>query len=187
MIKILSEAGLYRTRYLVLFSCIVFAVCYFSILDDFVDTLESAEKKEVFLKSRFERKQDKYRNLEPFKQQQLELIKALDFYVKAMPDEIDINKEQFRVVNLSKQYDLSDISLVFSNKIKAEFYFKQPFTLKVSGSFNDIYYFLYDFFYGSDRAASLHDFSITFQENEKSLNLKIEGKLYGYLTDEGER
>ena len=175
-------------KYLILFTCLAFLTGYLLMISPALEELDSARNKEDEHKNLIERKQRQYTNLDVLKKQFIQIISMSESLSQAMPLKIDIDTEGSRLVTSAGRYGLTPVTLVFENDIKPrEFYKQYPIRLSLTGVFDDIYLFLYDEFYSTDRAITLTGFTLEKIENSNRLVLQADGYLFEYIPEAEER
>ena len=140
--------------------------------------LAQEQKKELDLRSEFERKAYQAANLNAYRTQMVQMEESFGALVSQLPSDTEVPGLLEDITNkgLSSGLDINSITL--SNEIVQEFYVEKPFQIVVRGNYHDIATFVSGIA-SLRRIVTLHDFEII-QSDDATLNMKITAKTYRY-------
>ena len=140
--------------------------------------LAQEQKKELDLRSEFERKAYQAANLNAYRTQMVQMEESFGALVSQLPSDTEVPGLLEDITNkgLSSGLDINSITL--SNEIVQEFYVEKPFQIVVRGNYHDIATFVSGIA-SLPRIVTLHDFEIL-QSDDATLNMKITAKTYRY-------
>ncbi len=140
--------------------------------------LVQEQKKELDLRSEFERKAYQAANLNAYRTQMVQMEESFGALVSQLPSDTEVPGLLEDITNkgLSSGLDINSITL--SNEIVQEFYVEKPFQIVVRGNYHDIATFVSGIA-SLPRIVTLHDFEIL-QSDDATLNMKITAKTYRY-------
>jgi type IV pilus assembly protein PilO len=140
--------------------------------------LAQEQKKELDLRSEFERKAYQAANLNAYRTQMVQMEESFGALVSQLPSDTEVPGLLEDITNkgLSSGLDINSITL--SNEIVQEFYVEKPFQIVVRGNYHDIATFVSGIA-SLPRIVTLHDFEII-QSDDATLNMKITAKTYRY-------
>jgi type IV pilus assembly protein PilO len=140
--------------------------------------LVQEQKKELDLRSEFERKAYQAANLNAYRTQMVQMEESFGALVSQLPSDTEVPGLLEDITNkgLSSGLDINSITL--SNEIVQEFYVEKPFQIVVRGNYHDIATFVSGIA-SLPRIVTLHDFEIL-QTDDSTLNMKITAKTYRY-------
>lgn len=140
--------------------------------------LVQEQKKELDLRSEFERKAYQAANLNAYRTQMVQMEESFGALVSQLPSDTEVPGLLEDITNkgLSSGLDINSITL--SNEIVQEFYVEKPFQIVVRGNYHDIATFVSGIA-SLPRIVTLHDFEII-QSDDATLNMKITAKTYRY-------
>ena len=140
--------------------------------------LVQEQKKELDLRSEFERKAYTETNLNAYRTQMVQMEESFGALVSQLPSDTEVPGLLEDITNkgLSSGLDINSITL--SNEIVQEFYVEKPFQIVVRGNYHDIATFVSGIA-SLPRIVTLHDFEIL-QSDDATLNMKITAKTYRY-------
>ena len=140
--------------------------------------LVQEQKKELDLRSEFERKAYQAANLNAYRTQMVQMEESFGALVSQLPSDTEVPGLLEDITNkgLSSGLDINSITL--SNEIVQEFYVEKPFQIVVRGNYHDIATFVSGIA-SLPRIVTLHDFVIL-QSDDATLNMKITAKTYRY-------
>jgi type IV pilus assembly protein PilO len=140
--------------------------------------LVQEQKKELDLRSEFERKAYQAANLNAYRTQMVQMEESFGALVSQLPSDTEVPGLLEDITNkgLSSGLDINSITL--SNEIVQEFYVEKPFQIVVRGNYHDIATFVSGIA-SLPRIVTLHDFEIL-QSDDATLSMKITAKTYRY-------
>lgn len=156
----------------------VLAAGYVYDVSDLQKNLEQEQKKELDLRSEFERKAYQAANLDAYRKQMVEMEESFGALVSQLPSDTEVPGLLEDITNKGLASGLDINSITLSNEIAQEFYVEKPFEIMVRGNYHDIATFVSGIA-SLPRIVTLHDFEIT-QSDDAILNMKITAKTYRY-------
>jgi type IV pilus assembly protein PilO len=156
----------------------VLAAGYVYDVSDLQKNLEKEQKKELDLRSEFERKAYQAANLDAYRKQMVEMEESFGALVSQLPSDTEVPGLLEDITNKGLASGLDINSITLSNEIAQEFYVEKPFQIMVRGNYHDIATFVSGIA-SLPRIVTLHDFKIT-QSDDAILNMKITAKTYRY-------
>lgn len=157
-------------------------------LDTFkqIKALETAEKKEVELKTVFDQKQSKAANLEAYTQQLDEMKRSFGALLRQLPNKTEIES---LLTDISQTGIASGLEIEFfkpEGLSPKEFYAEFPIKLKVTGRFHQFGRFVSGVA-ALPRIVNMRDITIT-RDGDKGVKLKMEvtAVTYQYMDEQGD-
>ena len=171
---------------IVFFSIIVLAVGFWFDTKPQLATLEEVEKKEIELRTIFDKKQSKAANLEAYKQQLVEMERTFGALLRQLPNKTEI---ETLLTDISQTGIASGLEIDFfkpEGLSPKEFYAEYPIKLRVTGRYHQFARFVSGVA-ALPRIVTLQDISITHPKDKKGVRLVMEltAVTYQYL-DENE-
>ncbi len=162
---------------------VIIAGAYFLIVKDKNMELAGAQRKEVDLKSTFEKKAYEAANLEKYRQQMAEMEESFDALKKQLPKDTEVPGllEDIDEKGIDSRLDIESITL--KPEIASEFYVELPIEIKVAGGYHEFGAFVSGVA-GMPRIVTLHDFDIKRDEKAGKLQMTIQAKTYRYKEQE---
>lgn len=156
---------------------------YFYVISDEIQTLETAQGKEVSLKKDFESKAFQVSNLDAYKVQLVEMEEAFGSLLKQLPRDTEvpglIDDISAAALNAGLSLNVMDPQAM----VRTEFYSELPIKMEVVGGYHEMGAFVSSVA-SLPRIVTLHDFSIVRLNNEqKELKMTILAKTYQYSSD----
>ncbi len=148
-------------------------------------TLESAEKKEIELRSAFDQKQSKAANLEAYKQQLIEMERTFGALLRQLPNKTEI---ETLLTDISQTGIASGLEIDFfkpEGLSPKEFYAEYPIKLRVTGRYHQFARFISGVA-ALPRIVTLQDISIQHPSGKKGVRLVMEltAVTYQYLDED---
>ncbi len=156
----------------------VLAAGYIYDVSDLQKNLAQEQKKELDLRSEFERKAYQAANLDAYRKQMIEMEESFGALVSQLPSDTEVPGLLEDITNKGLASGLDINSITLRNEIAQEFYVEKPFEIVVRGNYHDIATFVSGIA-SLPRIVTLHDFEIT-QSDDAILNMKITAKTYRY-------
>lgn len=162
---------------------VIIAGAYFLVVKDKNMELAGAQRKEVDLKSTFEKKAYEAANLEKYRQQMAEMEESFDALKKQLPKDTEVPGllEDIDEKGIDSRLDIESITL--KPEIASEFYVELPIEIKVAGGYHEFGAFVSGVA-GMPRIVTLHDFDIKRDEKAGKLQMTIQAKTYRYKEQE---
>lgn len=167
----------------ILLLCVVVAVgWYYFNTEDQLLNLETAEKKELALRSEFEQKQAKAVNLEKYKKQLEEMKQSFGAMLRQLPNKTEVADLLVDVSQTGLASGLEFELFEPQEEVPREFYAELPIQLRVFGDYHELGNFISGLA-ALPRIVTIHDVSITPREDGE-LEMSATAKTYRYLEEE---
>lgn len=177
--------GLVKGFFTVLVFAAVIGLVYYLDTTDQIQRLESAEKKELDLKSEFETKQKKAVNLLAYRAQMKDMCESFRGMLRQLPTNTEI-PGLIDDISQSEAYSgLEFQQTKYLQERKAQFYTEKPVQIEVSGDYHQLGLFV-SRVSSLPRIVTLHDLKITAKKggasnpNDNNLLLSVLAKTYRY-------
>ncbi|HAQ50500.1 MAG TPA: pilus assembly protein PilO [Gammaproteobacteria bacterium] len=162
---------------------VLLTVGYLLLIQEKQSQLKQLEKIELQLKQQFELKQAKASNLDEYRLQMEEIRISLDTMLAQLPKKNEVaglltDISQTGLAN-GLEFELFKPSLAKP----IEFYAELPITMKVTGSYHQLGYFVSDIA-ALSRIVTFHDFAIQPQIQSNKMVIELTAKTYRYLSEE---
>lgn len=167
----------------VLAATLIVVGAYFAIVKDKNAQLAGEERKEVDLKSKFEKKAFEASNLEKYRAQMVEMQESFGALVKQLPSDTEVPGllEDIDEKGIDSRLNIESITL--QPEKASEFYIELPIEIKVSGGYHEFGAFVSGVA-GMPRIVTLHDFSVNKEGSSGNLKMTIQAKTYRYKDQE---
>ena len=180
------KLGAYLTTFL-----LVIVLFYYFDTSDQQTQISSIEKKEVSLKAEFETKYRKASNLDIYRQQMVEMEQVFKNLLQQLPTAASIPELIDDISFSESESGLSIQAGALQDEVKKEFYSEKPFSLVVTGRYNELGHFV-SRVASLPRIVTLHDFTIVIADGSKQakigqdpeLKMTIAAKTYRSLSDD---
>lgn len=181
---------------LTLLLCILLGVgWYYMDTEDQLLELEKVEKKELALKSEFEKKQGKAANLEAYKKQLKEMRQSFNAMLQQLPNRSEVADLLVDVSQTGLAAGLEFELFDPSGEVAKEFYAELPINIRVIGGYHEFGEFISGLA-ALPRIVTIHNVNITPRSKGRKgaqvapsseLVLKAVAKTYRYLDEEDEK
>ena len=161
----------------------IVAGAYFLVVKDKNMELAGAERKEVDLKSTFEKKAYEAANLEKYRLQMVEMQESFDALKKQLPKDTEVPGLLEDIDEKGIDSRLAIESITLKPEIATEFYVELPIEIKVAGGYHEFGAFVSGVA-GMPRIVTLHDYSIKSGGKSSNLQMTIQAKTYRYKEQE---
>ena len=164
---------------LILCGVILFAGYYLDTSNQ-LQTLETAQAKEVKLKKTFETKQGKAKNLEAYKEQMVEMERSFGALLQQLPGKTEVPGLLDDISRVGIQSGLVFEYFKPGAETVKGFYAELPIQIRVMGNYHQFG----NFVSGTaalPRIVTLHDFAITKGKGASELTMVATAKTYRYL------
>ncbi len=155
---------------------------YFVFVKDMNATLAFEERKELDLRSQFEKKAFEASNLEKYRAQMVEMEESFGALVKQLPSDTEVPGLLEDIDEKGIDSRLTIESITLQAEKTSEFYVELPIEIKVAGGYHEFGAFVSGVA-GMPRIVTLHDFAIN-KENSGNLRMTIQAKTYRYKDQE---
>ena len=163
--------------FLVLAGGIIGAGYYFDVSDQYL-ALEDVERKELDLRTEFERKQAKAVNLQAYKEQLAEMEESFGAMVRQLPDKTEVAGLLVDVSQTGLAAGLEFELFQPRAEIRQDFYAVLPISITVLGDYHEFGEFVSGLA-ALPRIVTIHDIKISPHGGE--LRLQATAKTYRYL------
>ncbi|AKH21184.1 type 4a pilus biogenesis protein PilO [Sedimenticola thiotaurini] len=167
----------------ILLLCVAVAVgWYYFNTEDQLLNLETAEKKELALRTEFESKQAKAVNLEKYKKQLEEMKQSFGAMLRQLPNKTEVADLLVDVSQTGLASGLEFELFEPQEEVPREFYAELPIQLRVFGDYHELGNFISGLA-ALPRIVTIHDVSVTPREDGE-LEMSATAKTYRYLEEE---
>lgn len=169
--------------FVILLLCVAVAVgWYYFNTEDQLLNLETAEKKELALRTEFEQKQAKAVNLEKYKKQLEEMKQSFGAMLRQLPNKTEVADLLVDVSQTGLAAGLEFELFEPQQEVPREFYAELPIQLRVFGDYHELGNFISGLA-ALPRIVTIHDVSIT-PRQDGELEMSATAKTYRYLEEE---
>lgn len=161
----------------------VLTATYFLFIKDKNMELASAERREVTLKSDFEKKAFEAANLEKYRLQMVEMEESFDALKKQLPKDTEVPGLLEDIDEKGVDSRLAIEAITLKPEIASEFYVELPIEIKVAGGYHEFGAFVSGVA-GMPRIVTLHNFDIKRDDRANRLHMTIQAKTYRYKEQE---
>lgn len=159
--------------------CAVLAGIYYFKIQDYKMTLTRVTIEEQTLRTEFESKSAQAANLEAYSAQMEEMQTSFDSLLARLPNDTQV-PGLLEDIDKNSETSGSDIESIELQPVRqAEYYVELPISIKVVGGYHDFGNFV-SATAGMPRIVTLHDFTITKQQDGNDLVMEIAAKTYHY-------
>lgn len=146
------------------------------------EELERAQRKELSLKSDFEKKQAKAANLEAYKAQMVEMEESFGAMLRQLPSKTEVADMLVDITQTGLASGLEFELFKPENEVPKEFYAELPISIQINGTYHNMGKFVSGMA-ALPRIVTLHNIDI---KTDKSgvLKMSATGKTYRYLDDD---
>lgn len=156
---------------------------YFAIVKDKNMQLAGAERTEVDLKSKFEKKAFEASNLDKYRQQMQEMEASFEALKKQLPKDTEVPGLLEDIDEKGIDSRLTIESITLQPEKASEFYIELPIDVKVEGGYHEFGAFVSGVA-GMPRIVTLHNFEINRSKSAGNLVMNIQAKTYRYKEQE---
>lgn len=173
-----------RIFLIIVLCCIIIGAGYWLFILPKQEQLESAQRQEIALRTKFQQEQAKVANLEAYREQLTQMEKTFSVMLRQLPDKTDIES---LLIDLSQTSVASGLEVEFfkpSPERHKEFYAEQPIKLRVTGKYHEFGHFVSGLA-ALPRIVTLHDIQIgKSKEVTDQLKMDLTAYTYRYLKEE---
>lgn len=152
---------------------------YFFFVKDRNMQLAGVERKEVDLRSQFEKKAFEASNLDKYRLQMAEMEESFGALVKQLPSDTEVPGLIDDIDEKGIDSRLNIESITLQPEKTSEFYVELPIEIKVAGGYHEFGAFVSGVA-GMPRIVTLHDFSMSKVGKTGNLKMTIQAKTYRY-------
>ena len=169
----------------IVFTAVVGAGIWFTIVEDKYPALVRAEDEEATLRVTFENKQRKAANYDAYKSQLAEIEQSFGTMLRQLPGQTEIPSLIVDVSQTGLASGLQEKLFQPQPEIPRDFYAEKPIKIRLSGGFHEIANFVSGVA-ALPRIVTLHDINITPESNEAfdKLSLEVTAQTYRYLDED---
>ena len=168
-----------RVFLLVIAFCLVLAGAYYLYIKDLGVELSAAQTEETQLKATFEAKAFQAANLEVYRQQMADVEKLFGALLAQLPSDTEVPGLLEDITELGNGASLNIVSITLQPERATEFYVELPIKIVAQGAYHDVGAFVSGVA-GLPRIVTLHDYSLTSNDESSMQQLEIEARTYRY-------
>jgi len=171
----------------IVFTVVVGAGIYYTIIEDKKPALERIEQEEQTLRDVFKNKQRKAANFDAYKAQLAQMEQSFGTMLRQLPGETEIPSLIVDISQTGLAAGLQEKLFVPQAEIPRDFYAEKPITISLSGGYHEIANFVSGIA-ALPRIVTLHNINITPEDpaNYDTLTLQVTAKTYRYLEQEAD-
>ena len=171
----------------IVFTVVVGAGIYYTIIEDKKPALERIEQEEQTLRDVFKNKQRKAANFDAYKAQLAQMEQSFGTMLRQLPGETEIPSLIVDISQTGLAAGLQEKLFVPQAEIPRDFYAEKPITISLSGGYHEIANFVSGVA-ALPRIVTLHNINITPEDpaNYDTLTLQVTAKTYRYLEQEAD-
>jgi type IV pilus assembly protein PilO len=171
----------------VVFTFVVGAGVYYTIIEDKAPALERVKQLEVDLRDVFKNKQTKAVNFDAYKAQLAQMEQSFGTMLRQLPGETEIPSLIVDISQTGLAAGLQEKLFVPQSEVPKDFYAEKPITMSLSGGYHEIANFVSGVA-ALPRIVTLHDINISPEDpsNYDMLTLQVTAKTYRYLEEEAQ-
>jgi len=171
----------------IVFTFVVGAGIYYTIIEDKAPALERVKQLEVDLRDVFKNKQTKAVNFDAYKAQLAQMEQSFGTMLRQLPGETEIPSLIVDISQTGLAAGLQEKLFVPQSEVPKDFYAEKPITISLSGGYHEIANFVSGVA-ALPRIVTLHDINISPEDpsNYDMLTLQVTAKTYRYLEEEAQ-
>jgi len=171
----------------IVFTLVVGAGIYYTIINDKAPALERVQQEEVTLRDVFENKQRKAANFDAYKSQLAQMQQSFGTMLRQLPGETEIPSLIVDISQTGLAAGLQEKLFQPRPEVPKDFYAEKPITISLSGGYHEIANFVSGVA-ALPRIVTLHDINITPDnpEDYDALTLEVTAKTYRYIEEESD-
>lgn len=159
--------------------CAVLAGVYYFKIKDLKMNMARVVSEEQTLRSEFELKSAQAANLEAYRAQMIEMQTSFNSLLARLPDDTQV-PGLLEDIDRNGESSGSDIESIDLEAVRqAEYYTELPINIKIVGGYHDFGNFV-SATAGMPRIVTLHDFTISKQQDSGDLIMELAAKTYHY-------
>jgi type IV pilus assembly protein PilO len=171
----------------IVFTFVVGAGIYYTIIEDKAPALERVKQEEDNLREVFKNKQKKAVNFDAYKAQLAQMEQSFGTMLRQLPGETEIPSLIVDISQTGLAAGLQEKLFVPQSEVPKDFYAEKPITISLSGGYHEIANFVSGVA-ALPRIVTLHDINISPEDpsNYDMLTLQVTAKTYRYLEEEAQ-
>lgn len=168
-----------RAFLLVVAFCLVLAGAYYFYIKDLGIEFSAVQTEETQLKATFEKKAFQAANLDIYRQQMADVEKLFGALLAQLPSDTEVPGLLEDITDLGNGASLNISSITLQPERATEFYVELPIKIVAEGAYHDVGSFVSGVA-GLPRIVTLHDYSLTSNNQGSMQKLVIEARTYRY-------
>ena len=172
-----------RAFLLIVTLCLVLVGVYYFHIKDLGVKLNTAQTQEVELKRTFEKKAFQAANLDVYRQQMVDVEKLFGALLAQLPSETEVPGLLEDITELGNGASLNITSITLQPERATEFYIELPIKIVAEGAYHDVGAFVSGIA-GLPRIVTLHNYSLTSNDENGMQEFEIEARTYRYKAQE---
>ena len=168
-----------RAFLLVMAFFLVLVGAYYFLIKDLGTELSAVQTEEIQLKVTFEKKAFQAANLDVYRQQMVDVEKLFGALLAQLPSDTEVPGLLEDITELGNGASLNIVSITLQPERATEFYVELPIKIVAEGVYHDVGAFVSGIA-GLPRIVTLHDYSLTSNDNNSMQALEIEARTYRY-------
>lgn len=168
-----------RAFLLIVAFCLVLAGAYYFHIKDLGAELSTAKIEETQLKTTFEKKAFQAANLDVYRQQMVDVEKLFGALLAQLPSDTEVPGLLEDITDLGNGASLNIVSITLQPERATEFYVELPIKIVAEGAYHDVGAFVSGIA-GLPRIVTLHEYSLTSNDESSMQELEIEARTYRY-------
>jgi len=178
-----NNAGVWPAPVKAIFLLLVFGLVlgggYWFFVKDLYAAVERAEETEQELREDYESKAHQVANLDVYKSQMEEMEETFGALVRQLPSDTEVPGLLEDITNTALGSGLSMREFALQDEIERDFYVELPIDIQVSGTYHELATFVSNVA-GLPRIVTLHDFTISRDNDDEELNMEMVARTYRY-------
>ncbi|PCJ93686.1 MAG: pilus assembly protein PilP [Porticoccaceae bacterium] len=172
-----------RAFLLIVAFCLVLVGVYYFHIKDLGAKLNTAQTQEVELKRTFEKKAFQAANLDVYRQQMVDVEKLFGALLAQLPSDTEVPGLLEDITELGNGASLNITSITLQPERATEFYIELPIKIVAEGAYHDVGAFVSGIA-GLPRIVTLHNYSLTSNDENGMQEFEIEARTYRYKAQE---
>jgi type IV pilus assembly protein PilO len=168
-----------RAFLLIVAFCLVLAGAYYFHIKDLGKELSAVQTEETQLKATFEKKAFQAANLDVYRQQMVDVEKLFGALLAQLPSDTEVPGLLEDITDLGNGASLNIVSITLQPERATEFYVELPIKIVAEGAYHDVGAFVSGIA-GLPRIVTLHEYSLTSNDESSMQELQIEARTYRY-------
>ena len=168
-----------RAFLLIVAFCLVLAGAYYFHIKDLGEELSVVQTEETQLKTTFEKKAFQAANLDVYRQQMIDVEKLFGALLAQLPSDTEVPGLLEDITELGNGASLNIVSITLEPERATEFYVELPIKIVAEGAYHDVGAFVSGIA-GLPRIVTLHEYSLTSNDESSMQELQIEARTYRY-------
>ena len=168
-----------RAFLLIVAFCLVLAGAYYFQIKDLGKELSAVQTEETQLKTTFEKKAFQAANLDIYRQQMIDVEKLFGALLAQLPSDTEVPGLLEDITELGNGASLNIVSITLEPERATEFYVELPIKIVAEGAYHDVGAFVSGIA-GLPRIVTLHEYSLTSNDESSMQELQIEARTYRY-------